>query len=140
MLWAAMEAEAFVSADIDHLIDSRALAVIPRDSLIARLIADVRGWHAAISGLARHAADRSRTNYGYDKYPGNCHVVPNHALMIMAVLYAPDDFQQAQTIVNTSGWDTDCNAGNVGCLIGVCSASTGSRPGPTGAARSPTAC
>jgi hypothetical protein len=39
--------------------------------------------------------------------------------MIMALLYAPDDFSQAQTIVCTSGWDTDCNAGNVGCLMGA---------------------
>ena len=39
--------------------------------------------------------------------------------MIMALLYAPDDFSSAQTIVCTSGWDTDCNAGNVGCLMGA---------------------
>ncbi len=40
--------------------------------------------------------------------------------MIMALLYASDDFAQAQTIVCTSGWDTDCNAGNVGCgLMGA---------------------
>ena len=31
----------------------------------------------------------------------------------------PDDFSRAQTIVCTSGWDTDCNAGNVGCLMGA---------------------
>ena len=37
----------------------------------------------------------------------------------MALLYAPDDFSRAQTIVCTSGWDTDCNAGNVGCLMGA---------------------
>ena len=39
--------------------------------------------------------------------------------MIMTLLYAPDDFTRAQTIVCTSGWDTDCNAGNVGCLMGA---------------------
>ena len=22
-------------------------------------------------------------------------------------------------IVNTAGWDTDCNSGNVGCLLGI---------------------
>ena len=44
MLWAAMEAEAFRSADIDHLLDV-GLSVIPADCLIARLIADVRAWH-----------------------------------------------------------------------------------------------
>src|SRR5204862_1943162 len=64
-----------------------------------------------------------------DKYPGN-HVVPNHALMVMSVLYAPHDFQKAQMIVNTSGWDTDCNAGNVGCLLGIMNGLDGLDEGP----------
>ena len=44
MLWAAMESEAFNSADIDRLLDV-GLSVIPRDCLIARLIGDIRAWH-----------------------------------------------------------------------------------------------
>ena len=31
----------------------------------------------------------------------------------------PTILPPAQTIVCTSGWDTDCNAGNVGCLMGA---------------------
>ena len=128
MLWAAMEAEAFKSSDIDHLLDV-GLSVIPAECLIAKLIADIRAWH-------RQHPDWLTTRqliedqYGYSKYPGNCHVVPNHALMIMAVLYAPDDFQRAQMIVNTSGWDTDCNAGNVGCLLGIMNGLDGLETGP----------
>ena len=116
-LWAAMEAEAFRSADIDHLLDV-GLAQVPADCMIARLIADIRGWRAANEDwlVTRQLIEDT---YGYAKFPGNCHVVPNHALMVMAVLYAPADFQRAQMIVNTSGWDTDCNAGNVGCLMGI---------------------
>lgn len=128
MLWAAMEAEAFGSADIDHLLDT-GLAQIPRDSLIAKLIADVRAWHKSHPDW-RDTRQKIQDNYGYDKYPGNCHVVPNHALMIMAVLYAPQDFQKAQMIVNTSGWDTDCNAGNVGCLLGIMNGLEGLDEGP----------
>ena len=60
--------------------------------------------------------------------------------MVMAVLYGADDFQKAQMIVNTSGWDTDCNAGNVGCLLGIMNGLRGSMPVPTGAGRSPTGC
>ena len=56
--------------------------------------------------------------------------MPNHALMVMAVLYAPDDFQRRQMIVNTSGWDTDCNAGNVGCLLGIMHGLDGLDAGP----------
>ena len=128
MLWAAMEAEAFGSSDMDHLLDT-GLAQIPRDSLIARLISDVRAWHRA-NGDWRETRKEIEATYGYDKFPGNCHVVPNHALMVMAVLYAPDDFQKAQMIVNTSGWDTDCNAGNVGCLLGIMNGLDGLDEGP----------
>jgi ADP-ribosylglycohydrolase len=128
MLWAAMEAEAFGSSDIDHLLET-GLRQIPRDSLIAKLIADIRGWHKAHPDW-RDTRQKIQDQYGYDKYPGNCHVVPNHALMIMAVLYAPHDFQKAQMIVNTSGWDTDCNAGNVGCLLGIMNGLEGLDTGP----------
>ena len=128
MLWAAMEAEAFVSSDIEHLLDT-GLAVIPTDSIIARLIADIRAWHRQYPDW-HDTRQQIEDHYGYDKYPGNCHVVPNHALMVMAVLYAPDEFQKAQMIVNTSGWDTDCNAGNVGCLIGLMLGLDGLDAGP----------
>ncbi len=116
-LWAAMEAEAFVSNDIERLLDV-GLAQIAPNSPIARLIADVRRWRGQYPDW-RDARREIAAHYGYDFYPGNCHVIPNHALMIMAVLYAPGDFSRALSIVSTSGWDTDCNAGNVGCLMGA---------------------
>jgi len=128
MLWAAMEAEAFVSNDIDHLLDT-GLQTIPGECPIASLIADIRAWHKANPDW-RDTRQCIEDKYGYDKYPGYCHVVPNHALMVMAVLYAPDDFQKAQMIVNTSGWDTDCNAGNVGCLLGIMNGLEGLDEGP----------
>ncbi|MEK1851986.1 MAG: ADP-ribosylglycohydrolase family protein [Phyllobacterium sp.] len=128
MLWAAMEAEAFGSSDIDHLLDT-GLEQIPGNSLIASLIADIRGWHKAHPDW-RDTRKRIEEKYGYDRYPGNCHVAPNHALMVMSVLYAPHDFQRAQMIVNTSGWDTDCNAGNVGCLLGIMNGLAGLDEGP----------
>lgn len=127
-LLAAMEAEAFVSSDIDHLIDT-GLKYVPGNSVIARLIADVRGWHAKNPDW-RDTRALIEEHYGYDKFPGNCHVVPNHALIILAILYAPQDFQKALMIVNTAGWDTDCNSGNVGCLLGVMLGLRGLEAGP----------
>lgn len=118
VLWAAMEAEAFVSRDVEHLID-KGLSYIPPDCLIARLIADIRAWVAENGDDWQATRQQIEDNYGYDKYPGVCHVVPNHALMIMALLHAPHDFSRGQMIINTSGWDTDCNAGNLGCLHGI---------------------
>lgn len=117
IVWAVMESEAFVSKDINHLIDT-GLSFIPTDSLIARVIADVRAW-VKEDGDWLKTRQRIEDVYGYDKFFGNCHVVPNHAIMIMSVLYSPDNFSRAMEIVNTCGWDTDCNSGNVGCLMAI---------------------
>ncbi|HYH11523.1 MAG TPA: ADP-ribosylglycohydrolase family protein, partial [Thermomicrobiales bacterium] len=114
---AAMEAQAFVESDIDRLIDT-GLAVIPNDSVIARMIADIREWHAREPDW-RVARELIAATYGYDTYPGNCHMVPNHALIIHSLLYGDGDVGKSLMIVNTSGWDTDCNSGNVGCLLGI---------------------
>jgi hypothetical protein len=75
-------------------------------------------------------APADRRNYGYDKYGGNCHMVPNHALIIHALLHGDDDFQKSLMIVNTCGWDTDCNAGNVGCILGIKNGLAGIDAGP----------
>lgn len=128
VLWAAMEARAFGCSDPDELIET-GLSFVPRDCEIAKLIFDVRNWCATNSNWQDTFA-RIEKKYGYDKYPGNCHVVPNHAVMIMSLLHSPDDFGRAQTIVNSSGWDTDCNAGNVGCLLGIMLGLEGLEPGP----------
>ena len=114
---AAMESLAFVEPDLNRLLDC-GLSFVPRDSVIARLIADLREWRA-VEPDWRKAFGLLAGKYGYDKYGGNCHIVPNHGLMMLSLLYGDDDFQKVQMIVNTGGWDTDCNAGNVGCLMGI---------------------
>ncbi|KAI1342488.1 ADP-ribosylation/Crystallin J1 [Xylariaceae sp. FL0016] len=116
-VWAAMEAEAFVSRDVNHLIDV-GLQYIPAESLIAKLIADVRQW-CSDNDDWRVTRQKIEDKYGYDKFCGICHVVPNHGIMIMALLYAGHDFHEAIHIINTCGWDTDCNSGNVGCLLAI---------------------
>src|SRR5688572_24077173 len=126
---AALIAQAFIESDPDKLI-STAVTLIPADSIIYRLIADIRAWHAANRQDWYAARAKLAAHYGYDKYGGNCHVVPNHGLIILSLLYSQGDFHRAQTIVNTSGWDTDCNAGNVGCILGVCNGLAAFEGGP----------
>lgn len=115
---AAMIAAAFVESDI-HRIVSMALEQIPQDCLLRRVCDDVRSWHAARPGDWRATLKLIQERYGYSRFPGACHVIPNHALIHLALLYSGGDFNEAQMIVNTAGWDTDCNAGNVGCILGV---------------------
>lgn len=114
---AAMEAQTFVEPDLTRCVDA-ALEFIPHDSDIFRLIQNLREWHAAEQDW-RKTREKLEAQYGYDSYPGVCHVVPNHGLIHLSLLYGGDDFQEAMKIVNTSGWDTDCNAGNVGCFLGI---------------------
>jgi ADP-ribosylglycohydrolase len=125
---AAMEAQAFVERDNNKLLNC-GLSFIPADSVIARLIHDIRDWHSR-DGDWRKTRERIAADYGYDKYGGNCHMVPNHALIILGLLYGEDDFQKSLMIANTSGWDTDCNSGNLGCLLGIKNSLAGIDAGP----------
>ncbi|MBN2451390.1 MAG: ADP-ribosylglycohydrolase family protein [Lentisphaeria bacterium] len=114
---AGMISAAFTEKRIERLLDL-GVSLAPRDCLIARVHRDVRAW-CRTDGDWRRTYGRIADAYGYSRYGGNCHVVPNHAVMVMAWSYAPDDFHRAQLIVNTAGWDTDCNAANVGALMGL---------------------
>jgi len=125
---AAMEAQAFVEPDIGKLLDT-GVSFIPKDSVLYRMISDVREWRAQEPDW-RAARERLAAHYGYDKYGGNCHVVPNHGLIILSLLYGDDDFQKTLMIVNTGGWDTDCNSGNAGCLMGIKNGLAGIEAGP----------
>jgi ADP-ribosylglycohydrolase len=116
-LLAAMEALAFVESDIDALLDG-GLRCIPAGSLIARLASDLREWRAEFPDW-RVARQYLAEHYGYDRYGGGCHVVPNHGVILLGLLYGGGDFQRSLMIANTSGWDTDCNSGNLGCLLGL---------------------
>lgn len=125
---AAMEAQAFVEADLGKLLDV-GVSFIPKESIIYRLIDGLRDfrvknadWREARKFIVQH--------YGYDRYGGNCHMVPNHALIVLGLLYGDDDFQKTLMITNTAGWDTDCNSGNVGCLMGIKNGLAGIEAGP----------
>jgi len=116
-LLAAMEAAAFVEQDMKTILDI-GLSFIPQDSVIARMIADIREIHAKEPDWHKGFLEMKKT-YNYGNYGGNCHMVPNHGIIILALLYGNWDFSKTMLIVNTAGWDTDCNSGNVGCLVGI---------------------
>ncbi len=114
---AAMEALAFIEPNLQKLT-AEALRLIPADSVISSVIRDVQAWRSEEADWRRTRA-RIEERYGYHRYGGNCHIVPNHALIHLGLQYGGDDFGKALLITNSSGWDTDCNSGNVGCLLGI---------------------
>ncbi len=114
---AAMESMAFIESDLTILI-KKALTYIPANCEVAKIIQDMidlhkkePDWKIAVKYLIK--------NYPYSRYGGVCPMVPNHGLIILALLYGEDDFQKSQMIANSGGWDTDCNAANVGCFMAI---------------------
>lgn len=111
-------AEAFVSDDILHIIKT-GLAQIPEDSVyaaVAGAVMDFYGKHPEDFRACREFLERE---WGYDRYGGVCHIIPNAGVCVLAMLYGKGDFARTIEIATMCGWDTDCNAGNVGTILGV---------------------
>ena len=116
---AAAIALAFAETDIRRVIE-KALEQIPVDCEYRRMSDAVikffdedeaKDWESALRYI--------QANWGYDRYPGACHIIPNAAVMVMSMLYGGGDYSRTICICNMSGWDTDCNVGNVGTILGV---------------------
>jgi len=118
MFIAALVSLAFVEADPRRLL-AGALDVIPPQSeygvMVRRVMENAAAngddWRATRTWIAGH--------YGYDRYPGLVHIIPNAAAVVMALWHGGGDFSRAIRIANMAGWDTDCNVGNVGAIMGV---------------------
>ena len=115
---AAMVSIAFAEKDMNKVLD-RAIEFIPKDSLIAQVHKDVRAWAKQYPDW-NDTFGRIEEKYGYQIYDGNCHIIPNHAAMVMAWAYGQNDFYKCLSIVNSAGWDTDCNSANVGSVAALC--------------------
>jgi ADP-ribosylglycohydrolase len=114
---AVMASQAFVERDLNALIDL-ALTFIPADSEIARCIADVRAWHDSEPDW-RETRKKIVERYGYERYGTNCPIVSNHAVVMLGLLYGEDNFSKSLQITCNAAYDTDCNAANVGAILGI---------------------
>ncbi len=116
---ATLEALAFSIKELDQLVD----AAIKDTSWSGQLLEIILNVREATRGVAKEEWNRVRDwleeHYSYDFYPGNCHVVPNFALIMAALFLGRDSFRDTLEIVVSAGWDTDCNAANLGCIQGV---------------------
>jgi len=118
MFIAACISAAFAETDIEKIIET-GLSVIPKDCEYARMAREVIKFYKANPENWRECFKYVKDNFGYDRYPGNCHIIPNSAIIILSLLYGEGDFSKTINICNMCGWDTDCNVGNVGTIIGV---------------------
>jgi ADP-ribosylglycohydrolase len=116
MFLAAMEALAFIDQDIDSLIDT--CLPLAGDGRLCGLVDGVRAACASATDW-REARDWIEEHHGYRRYPGSSPMATNHAAVLMSLLMAGDEFHRSLLICTSAGWDTDSNAGNVGCLNGI---------------------
>lgn len=113
-------ARAFETSDITAIIET-GLSEIPKDSLyyqVARAVLEFHEAHPETDDW-RDCRRMLEDHWGYDKYQGVCHMIPNAGVCIMAMAYGNGRFDKTVEIAAMAGWDTDCNAGNVGTVLGV---------------------
>jgi ADP-ribosylglycohydrolase len=111
-------AYAFDETDIRKII-GKGLSYIPKNCEYANAVNAVIKYHDEYPDDWKRCLAYIQENWGYLKYPGNCHIIPNISCMILALMYGNGDFTKTLSICNMCGWDTDCNVGNVGTIMGV---------------------
>lgn len=115
---AACVSKAYVTCDVEEII-SAGLSVIPEDSTYAKVTRAVMDFYANEPDDFRVCRKYLEENWGYDKYAGVCHIIPNAGICVLSLLYGKGNFNRTVEIATMCGWDTDCNAGSVGTIMGV---------------------
>lgn len=115
---AAALAQAFVASSMTEVLDV-AMAHVPGNSTYAAVANAVRAFHAQNPDDWRACRAMLEAEWGYDRYPGVCHIIPNAGVTVMALCYGDGDLCRTVEIATMAGWDTDCNAGNAGAIAGT---------------------
>ena len=115
---AACIASAYEAKSVGEILEA-GLKEIPQDSTYAQVVRAVWDFYRENPEDYRKCMTYLIENWGYDKYPGVCHIIPNAGVCVLAMLYGEGDLSRTVEIATMCGWDTDCNAGNVGTILGV---------------------
>lgn len=115
---AACISMAFLTEDMDAIIEA-GLSRIPKESEYVRMAEQVipvckengDDWEKSFLYIKEY--------FGYQHYEGSCHIIPNAAVILLALIHGQGDFSKTINIANMCGWDTDCNVGNLGAILGV---------------------
>ncbi|MCR5161907.1 MAG: ADP-ribosylglycohydrolase family protein [Lachnospiraceae bacterium] len=110
---------AFVERDI-HRILRKGFSYLPPESTYRRVGEEIMRFYDEHPDSWEKCMEHIEACHGYDRYPGNCHIIPNAAVMVLSLLYGEGDFSKTLQICCRCGWDTDCNVGNVASIMGVC--------------------
>ena len=115
---AAAIAQAFVATSIEEIVAAGLEQIDPASTYarVARAVIDFQRTHP---GDWRACRAMLEAEWGYDRYPGVCHIIPNAGVTVMAIVYGGGDLPRTAEIATMAGWDTDCNAGNAASIVGT---------------------
>ena len=102
-----------------HLLLKEAIKYLDNKSSYYEAVVDIINFYESNKSDYLDCLKYIQDKYAYDKYEGVCHIIPNTCLMVMAMCYGNNDFSDTLEMLNRSGWDTDCNCGNVGSIMGA---------------------
>ena len=122
----AVEGAKFVSAAISLAFKHKdifevmnmALEYCDPQSEYVRVARDVIAYSQKSDGW-EETLDFIQQTYPYSCYGGICPIIPNMAVMVMAMAHGKQDFRETLLICVNAGYDTDCNVGNVGSILGA---------------------
>ncbi|HEY3440529.1 MAG TPA: ADP-ribosylglycohydrolase family protein [Paludibaculum sp.] len=120
-MFATMIATAFLTSDMNRILDAGAAALDPKSEM-AQVLADVRRWHRENPRDWRAA--RAQIKKKYTLFPGDDirdrnGVLLNGAATIAALLYGQGDFAETVRHAFNFGWDADNTAATSGTIVGV---------------------
>ena len=111
---AVLTSMAFVIDDIRELVE-RSIEFIPTGSEFEAVVSQLVGWlkeNENWEDVLRLVEKR------FEKYNW-IHLYPNTCAVLTALWYGRGDFDRTMEIVLLFGYDVDCNAGEVGTILGV---------------------
>ena len=136
---AAMIANAFEESNIEEIIH-KSLNVLSNDSVYRKFVEGseeiftkhdkwrtarkemMQEWHLVRKELRKSASSYRRARI-FLKYMHWLHVLPNAGIIVLSLLYGAKDktdpFGRPICIAGMMGFDTDCNCGNVGTIMGT---------------------
>ena len=117
---AACIAAAYTASSLDEVLDT-GLRFLPEKSDYRRVVETVRAYHRSHPAEADFRACRAMIarEFSDEEYPGGYHIVPNAGICILAMLYGKGELGRSIEISVMCGYDTDCNASNIGTILGV---------------------
>ncbi len=100
--------------NIDKILQG-GLAVIPKKSRLAQTVRDVWDWYRETPDY-EIVCEKIYDKYGFMPFAGTEN---NIAIVVLALLAGNLDFGKTISVATVCGYDTDCNAGTAGSIVGA---------------------